>query len=99
MYLYVIGTDDTSPVKIGFSKHPEKRLKQLQTSCSQPLVLFHKEELKADAIRQYERVIHRELGYLKMKGEWFNLNPKDAALQVKHLRIFFEGNEDMLKYH
>lgn len=99
MYLYVIGTNDTSPVKIGFSKKPERRLKQLQTSCAEPLVLYHKEELLAEAIREYERVIHRELGHLKMTGEWFKLSPQEATLQVKHLRIYFEGNEQMLKYH
>lgn len=63
-------------IKIGYSKHPEKRLRQLQTGCH--------EELKIigvwDAPPIKEKLIHRLLGRLKNRhnGEWFKIGEIDC---------------------
>lgn len=58
-YIYVIGTENQ--VKIGFSKTPEKRLKQLQTGNMNKLQLFYKEEVQDSKVRIIEHLIHRDL--------------------------------------
>lgn len=98
-YIYVIceQTETTTPVKIGFSANPEKRLRQLQTGQATPLVLFHKEEVPAENVRALERVIHQELRHKKSRGEWFNLTPEDAVVEIKHALIRY-GDIDDLAY-
>jgi hypothetical protein len=95
-YLYVIGSENS--VKIGFSKRPESRLKQLQTANGEALKLHHKEAFDERRIRLYEKAIHKELSHKKMKGEWFDLSPDDAVLHVKHLRMYYEDQETLLAH-
>jgi len=96
-YIYVIceHTEGVTPVKIGFSANPEKRLKQLQTGQSNQLVLFHKEEVPAQNVRALERVIHQELRHRKSRGEWFNLTPKEAVSEIKHALIRYGDIDDL----
>lgn len=72
--LYII-SNHKGQVKIGISKHPEKRLKQLQTGNPHPLKLegvFHVEDY-------YEKRLHYLLRNFKArhKGEWFNISVKN----------------------
>ena len=97
-YIYVICEgSDSEIVKIGFSRDPDKRLKQLQTGHSAPLVLFHKEEVHDEKVRALERVIHRTLSHKKAIGEWFNLAPQDAVAEVRHAIIRY-GEVDNLAH-
>jgi len=67
-YIYVIRCNDK--FKIGYSSDPERRLKQLQTSNSEKLVLEWSRE-RADACK-LEKHLHRVFGQYRIRGEWFD---------------------------
>lgn len=95
-YIYVIGTDEQ--VKIGFSKQPEKRLKQLQTGNMNKLKLYYKEEIQDSKVRIVEKLIHRDLRSHKKVGEWFNLSPTDAISHLQFAKIRYDS-DDKLEYY
>ena len=86
MFIYVIGTDENRQ-KIGFSKDVHRRLKTLQTGNPLVLKIHHYEEVPDSRARILERKLHKELSYLRLKGEWFNISPKDAKLMVQFMVI------------
>jgi hypothetical protein len=96
-YIYVICEEvaTSSTVKIGFSADPERRLRQLQTAQSNPLVLIHKEEVPAASVRALERLIHKELRHRKARGEWFTMSPEDAIAEIKHAMIRYGDIENL----
>jgi hypothetical protein len=98
-FLYVIGPENTGPVKIGFSKHPEKRVKELQTGSSEKYVLHHKVEFEDKKAKLLEALIHKMISYNRVKGEWFNLCPADAILELDHIMIKFEETENNVLRH
>lgn len=97
MYLYVIGPNNGSRVKLGFSKNPEQRLKTLQTAQPEKLLLHYKEKFTEQQIRLYERTLHRELAHHRLSGEWFALTPEEATLHIKHLKLYYEDQEYLLR--
>lgn len=84
VYIYVISANEAGPVKIGFSKNPEARLRQLQTGHASPLKLFHKELIEGYDVRHVEKTIHKQIRYKRISGEWFSLPVEDAISEVKH---------------
>lgn len=95
-YIYVIGTENQ--VKIGFSKTPEKRLKQLQTGNMNKLQLFYKEEVQDSKVRIIEHLIHRDLKDKKTRGEWFNISPQDAISHLQFAKIRYDSDDDLEFY-
>jgi hypothetical protein len=91
-FLYVIAGPDRSPVKLGFSAQPEKRVRQLQTGSSIVLSLYHIEKVDASRVKIAEKALHRLLGYKRLSGEWFDLTVEEAIAEVEHIRIT-EGSE------
>ena len=69
MYIYAIQEAETKRVKIGISRDPQMRLKQLQTGNSQELVLIASR--KAENRFKDESLLHRENRDLRVRGEWF----------------------------
>ena len=73
MHLYIIQSDKTGDFKIRKSKHPEKRLKQLQTGNQNKLKLI----LVVENSGHLEKRIHnliKEKSRQKSRGEWFNFD-------------------------
>lgn len=68
--LYLIS--DNSRLKIGWSKHPERRLKQLQTGSGSTLKIV----FKADVPKYMEKRVHHILRRFKTRprNEWFELS-------------------------
>jgi len=78
-FVYFIIDPDKNQVKIGFSSHPEERLKQLSTATSSKLVLA-----KAIAgTRKVEADYHRYFGRYKVRREWFELSPEIEAFLAR----------------
>jgi len=79
-YLYIIGNGDGA-VKVGLSRNPQKRVKQLQTGNENKLELLFFEEFECERkkVFQVEKMVHRDLGRrCKRKvGEWFYLDSVD----------------------
>lgn len=68
--LYVIRIKDSDYCKIGISSSPKDRMKELQTSNPQPLMLAMVFETIESAMK-LERKIHKTFSARRQKGEWF----------------------------
>ena len=68
-YVYFIGSDDPDfkHIKIGYSKSPQDRLKQLQTSC--PVKLRVLSQIEGNL--SIESDIQRKFKGCRLEGEWF----------------------------
>lgn len=62
-------------VKIGWSRDPEKRLRQIQTSAPEPVYYT----ASFYGTRQTEAEIHERFARERLQGEWFHLSPRVSA--------------------
>lgn len=95
-YIYIIGTEEQ--IKIGFSKQPEKRLKELQTGNEKKLQLFYKEEIQDSKVRIVEKLIHRDLRRYHKSGEWFTMKPEDAISTLQFAKIRYDSDDQLELY-
>jgi hypothetical protein len=72
LYVYAIREVDGGRIKIGISKDPERRLKQLQTGSSSELELVAMREATGGFADEKE--IHRLNESVRIHGEWFESN-------------------------
>lgn len=56
--------------KIGKADEPKKRLKELQTGCSEKLEI----KLVIDGGEDKERMLHKALNKYRFRGEWFQID-------------------------
>jgi len=70
-YIYLIQSLENSYYKIGVSKHPKNRIKQLQTGNSSELKLI--DIYQSEFAHQIEKALQRRYSYLKKEGEWFDM--------------------------
>ena len=88
-YVYVIGPDD-GPIKIGFTNNLKTRLRTIQTGNPERIKIHYSIEFKTEKdMRAAEKKIHRTLAHKRKKGEWFDILPEDAKLELEHLHMFF----------
>jgi hypothetical protein len=71
-YIYFIVDYDKREVKVGYSKHPQQRLKELKTSNSGNLVLTK----IVPGTRTDEKKYHKIFCHSKIRREWFKLTPE-----------------------
>jgi hypothetical protein len=78
MYVYAIRNVTTGNIKLGISRDPEQRIKQLQTGndCRLELVAFRKAENRF----QDETRLHHAHSTAHIRGEWFT-GEASAAIQ------------------
>jgi hypothetical protein len=89
-YLYVIAPKaGLKPCKIGISKDPDRRVKQLQTGFPERLMVHHREPVPADRARFYERQFLREMNYKRTHGEWLDLSVDHAIQMMKWVLIHY----------
>jgi hypothetical protein len=70
-YIYLIQSLENSYYKIGVSKHPQKRIQELQTGNSSPLKLV--EVYQSEYAHEIERTLQRRYSHLHKEGEWFDM--------------------------
>jgi hypothetical protein len=87
--MYVIGSSEDGPCKLGISVNPDRRLTQLQTGHAARLHLYHQEPVPAPKARLYEQLLHRDVGYERAVGEWFNLTVEEAIAQIQFTLIHY----------
>lgn len=77
MYVYAIRNATTGNIKLGISRNPEQRLKQLQTGndCALELVAYSRAENRF----QDEAALHHAHAAAHIRGEWFD---KSAAFAI-----------------
>ena len=88
--LYIIQSDKTGMIKIGRSKDPEKRLKQLQTGNPNKLKLIAC--FKNEGWR--EKQIHESLRAYRLKGEWFSYDSVGSIPIYLYEKIIFGSFDD-----
>jgi len=99
MYVYLIqsGKKKTDPVKVGFSKDPETRIKTLQTGNPVKLELIMKIKCNNEKhARTLEKALHEMLGTQNVYLEWFRLK----KTHIMKMLTAFANNEsfDQVKH-
>jgi hypothetical protein len=68
---FVIERPFSGRVKIGYSKNPDRRLRELQTGSSRTLVIYSRIE---GVTKEAEREIHNLCREHRRAGEWFDMS-------------------------
>ena len=90
-YIYVI-SNGTS-YKVGFSKDPARRVKQLQTGNPNKLELVYYIEIEVAPVKILETIVHKNLKFNKIKGEWFKADFETLKTELDFVKIRYD-NED-----
>jgi len=95
-FLYIISNGEGA-IKVGLSKHPEKRVKQLQTGNENSLSLLFCEEFECsrEKVFKIEKMVHKNLSMRckKRVGEWFYLDNLEIE-QIKNTIIWYRIRYD-----
>ena len=98
-YIYLIQSIEEGYYKIGVSKNPNKRIVQLQTGNSSPLVLI--DTYQTEHADKIERALQRRYSHLKKKGEWFALSIyeeirfKEECRKIEDSIVFLKKNNNV----
>ena len=66
---YIYAITDGKNIKIGYSKNPKKRIKQLSTGSSSNLYLL----LYFEGDKKLEKQIHNSFKKIRYNGEWLDV--------------------------
>lgn len=80
-YVYLIKSLSSSEYKIGVSKDPHMRIKNIQTGNSEELVVI--DRYYTEYPNKIETSIHNLLSGNKKKGEWFDLSISEEVKFVE----------------
>lgn len=89
-YVYLLKCGDH--FKIGFSKTPRKRLRQLRTGSPLPITVEH--QLKTPHFRAVEQQLHIHFRNKRGNGEWFTLSEDDVSY-IKSLDQYGDTPEEV----
>ena len=78
--LYLIENTTNSQIKIGISKNPKRRLKNLQTGNGDRLKLIAQFDVPND--RHFEKRLHRAFWQFRKHGEWFEFANRAEAIDI-----------------
>ena len=86
-FVYIItSTENKGVSKIGRSRDPKKRLKNLQTGSPYKLhIQYTYGLLTRKSCLALERRVHKLLKADHLSGEWFNVEAKDAELVINEI--------------
>jgi len=81
-FVYIVGTEDGEPVKVGFSSKPRGRLNSLRTGNPHSLHFMS----TIEATQALEGYLHDQLADLRMEGEWFRWDKRieDALILMDY---------------
>lgn len=80
-YVYICLANDNT-VKIGVTKYPYSRLRQIETSSGKEILNWYVKE-PCKNYKEIEKQIHKEFKKCRLKGEWFNCNFLSAVQKAK----------------
>jgi len=98
-YIYLIQSLENSYYKVGVSKHPQKRIQELQTGNSSPLKLI--ETYRTEYAHQIERALQRRYEHLRKEGEWFDMSISNEVSFIEECRkieetiVFLKKNDNV----
>jgi predicted GIY-YIG superfamily endonuclease len=93
-YIYAIGPE-AGPLKIGYTADPASRLGNLQVGHSEKLIIHYLREMDSARVWAMEQLIHRGIRYKKIRGEWFDISPADAKLEIDDAFMKWEDEADL----
>ena len=70
--IYLILNEDNGHIKVGISKNPKSRLKQLQTGSSAKLTILYQRVVEHAS--KIESNLHHDYQFQKVNLEWFDLS-------------------------
>jgi len=85
-FVYCIRNDAAGAVKIGFSKNPMRRIKQLQTASPSRLRLVG----MLESAQAFETALHEEYAHRRISGEWFD----DSDTQISTIMALIYGDHE-----
>ena len=83
-YIYLIQSLENSYYKIGVSKHPKKRIKELQTGNASELRLI--DTYQSEYANKIEKTLQRRYSHLRKEGEWFDMGISNEASFIEECR-------------
>jgi hypothetical protein len=95
-YIYLIQSLENGYYKIGISKHPTKRLQQLQTGNASPLKLI--DTYHTEHANKIEHALQRRYSHFNKEGEWFDLSIseevafKEVCRKIEETIVFLKAN-------
>ena len=93
-FVYLIQSLEDSTYKIGVSKHPKKRIKELQTGNPSELRLV--EAYQSEYANKIEKTLQRRYSYLRKEGEWFDMSISNEVSFINECKKI-EETFDILK--
>jgi hypothetical protein len=81
--IYIIGPEG-GPFKIGWSADPQSRLTNIQVGQALTVQLWYHEPVEASLAPVIEKLIHKQIGHQRIRGEWFNLSLEEAKAEVQY---------------
>ena len=97
-YIYAIGPKH-GPIKIGYSKTPQKRVNELQTGHHEKLYLHYYAEIDDNKAEIIEHLIHRSNNHRRINGEWFDLSIEDSKAEIDFAIIRFGDDDSLIIKH
>lgn len=91
--VYVIGASD-NPVKIGIASSLPERLGSLQIGNPDPLICHHFARVSSMRALAVEQAAHRVFADRHRRGEWFDVDWREAAAAVDRLAKAEDTGED-----
>lgn len=92
-YVYLFNLEGTNIYKIGYSKHPDKRISEVQVGC--PFKVVEVARFESHYPTQVESNLHRKFGFQKtdehgneLQGEFFALSSDDRESFYEHCQKF-----------
>lgn len=98
-YVYLIQSLENGYYKIGVSKHPQKRIQQLQTGNSSELKLI--EIYQSEYADKIEHALQRRCAHLHKTGEWFDMSMVSIAnfgrecKNIEEMIAFLKKNDNV----
>jgi hypothetical protein len=77
-FVYLIKYGSSNLYKIGLSKNPKERLKQLQSAIPENLFLLH--TIEASNMMELEAYFHQMFSHCRARSEWFELTDDEVLI-------------------
>jgi len=88
--IYLIHAPEVERYKIGVSKHPEKRMDEIQTSRGDEIELI--DSWHVEKPFETEKEIHSKLWNSRVSGEWFDCGDTSVYSIANAIELFIDKN-------
>ncbi len=98
-YIYLIQSLENGYYKVGVSKHPQRRIEQLQTGNSSELKLI--ETYQSEQAHKIEKILQNRLSPFRKTGEWFDMpmvsiaNFSKECKSIEEMIAFLKKNDNV----